>query len=225
MTTSFTYKDLSKPVANTFRAYIKAKGDIEVATEKKQKNMQDTFARFSIAASILKKPDFKLFISEFYLKDKENNLMSEKAASVLKAFANKAAGNIYIDVKDLSFEGNTDLFVHDNGKISIETLDAWREVFADTGLKTWNDFKLYGVKKEDFPLSDGFVKIYKTTVQSIADNVLNPETVEKFEDDFEALLKKIQKSDDTLETKKAKQAAKDRKEAETNQEIELDKAA
>jgi len=222
---TFTYKDLSKPASATYKAYIKAKGDIETATEKRQKNMHYTFARFSIAALLLKKPDFKLFISEFYLKDAENNLMSEKAVSVLRGFANKAAGNIFVDVENLSFESNVDLFVHDNGKISIETLDLWREVFADTGLKTWNDFKLFGVEKEDYILSPDFLKIKDATVQSIADNVNHAETVEKFEADFEALLKKHQKADDVLDTKAAKQSAKERKEAEENQVVELAKAA
>jgi hypothetical protein len=220
--TKFTYKDLSKPASATYRAYIKAKGDIETATEKKQKNMQYTFARFSIAASILDKKDYQMFVSVFYLKDREKNLMSEKAASVLKSFGNKAAGNN----KDVNgFEGNADLFVHDNGKISVETLDLWREVFADASLKTWNDFKLFGVEQEEYILSENFQKIKNATVQSIADNVNHPETVEKFANDFEALLKKIQKSDDALDTKAIKQAIKERKEAEANQEIELAKAA
>jgi hypothetical protein len=219
--TTFTYKDLSKPASATYKAYIKAKGDIETATEKRQKNMHYTFARFSIAALLLKKPDFKLFISEFYLKDAKNNLMSEKAASVLRGFANKAAGKTDID----GFDSNTDLFVHDNGKISVETLDSWREVFANAGLKTWNDFKLFGVEKEEYVLSPEFLKIKNATVQSIADNVNHPETVEKFADDFEALLKKHQKADDALDTKAAKQSAKERKEAEQNQAIELAKAA
>ena len=220
--TTFTYKDLSKPASATYKAYIKAKGDIETATEKRQKNMHDTFARFSIAAFLLKKPDFKLFISEFYLKDSENNLMSEKAASVFRGFANKAAGKTDVEV---SFEDCPDLFVHDNGKISTETLDAWREIFANAGLKTWNDFKLFGVEKEEYILSPDFLKIKDATVQSIADNVNHPETVEKFEADFEALLKKHQKAEDVLDTKAAKQADKERKEAEQNQAIELAKAA
>ena len=148
--------------------------------------------------------------------------MSEKDASVLKSFGNKAAGNN----KDVNgFEGNADLFVHDNGKISVETLDLWREVFADASLKTWNDFKLFGVEQEEYILSENFQKIKNATVQSIADNVNHPETVEKFADNFEALLKKIQKSDDALDTKAIKQAIKERKEAEANQEIELAKAA
>ena len=222
---TFTYKDLSKPASTTYKAYIKAKGDIELATEDRQKNMHYTFARFSIAASILNKKDYQMFVSVFYLKDREKNLMSEKAASVFKAFGNKAAGNTWLDVEGLSFQDNADLFVHDNGKISVETLDLWREVFADASLKTWNDFKLFGVEQEEYILSENFQKIKNATVQSIADNVNHPETVEKFANDFEALLKKIQKSDDALDTKAIKQAIKERKEAEANQEIELAKAA
>ena len=227
MTTSFTYKDLSKPVASTYKAYIKAKGDIEIATEDRQKNMHYTFARFSIAASILNKKDYQMFVSVFYLKDREKNLMSEKAASVFKAFGNKAAGNTLLSVtfEDVDFQKNADLFVHDNGKISIDTLDAWRAAFEYAELKSWNDFKNYGVEKEEYTLSPDFQKIKNATVQSIADNVNHPETVEKFADDFDALLKKIQKSDDALDTKAAKQSAKERKEAEANQEIELAKAA
>ena len=222
---TFTYKDLSKPASTTYKAYIKAKGDIELATEDRQKNMHYTFARFSIAALILNKKDYQMFVSVFYLKDREKNLMSEKAASVFKAFGNKAAGNTWLDVEGLSFQDNADLFVHDNGKISIDTLDTWRAVFEDAELKSWNDFKNYGVEKENYILSPDFLKIKDATVQSIADNVNHPETVEKFEADFEALLKKHQKADDVLDTKAAKQSAKERKEAEANQEIELAKAA
>ena len=217
-TLSFTYKDLSKPAADTYKAYIQAGKAVKKHTEIKRDNMKFTFARFGIAALILNKKDYQMFVSVFYLKDRKKNLMSDKSASVLKAFGNKAAGNN----KDVDgFEGNAEMFVHDNGVISTDTLDLWLGVFEKLELKTWDDFRLFGVQTEDVKLSDAFLEIKENTISALTENVNHQETIDSFTDDIEAILLKAQKADDKKDIAADKADTKERKKAEAKQEIEL----
>ena len=222
-TLSFTYKDLSKPAAETYKAYVKAGNEAKKHTEIKRENMKFTFARFGIAALILDKKDYQMFVSVFFVDGRKNNIMSEKAASVFKAFGNKAAGKN----KDVSgFQDQTDLFfVAENGFVHDDTLYEWLEVFEDHELKTWDDFRLFGVESEDVKLSDAFLEIKENTISALTENVNHQETIDNFTDDIEAILLKAQKADDKKDIAADKADKKERKKAETKQEIELLAAA
>ena len=206
---NFTYKDLSKPTQNTYRMYIQAGKKAKLHTENKRKNMKLTFARFGIAAQVLDKNDFQMFVSVFYLKGRKQNMMSDKAASVLKAFGNKAAGN-NPEVVGFDDTKETGLFiVDDKGKVSEKTLNIWLALFDKLELKTWDDFKLHGVPTEEIILSDAFLKIKASAISEVKNNTNHDETVETFTTDIQAILVKAQKGDDARDTKKAK--AKDKK--------------